>query len=90
MESRSRQSRADTACLGWNADEGYRIAKDRLLLRQHAYYFEGMTVAADHGIAATQRFVYLRGEYRYLLEALRADARAAQAGRTARQRDLRP
>ena len=55
-----------------NADEGEPgTFKDRLLLRQHAdLVFEGMTVAA-YGIGATQGFVYLWGEYRYMLESLR-------------------
>jgi [NiFe] hydrogenase diaphorase moiety large subunit len=54
-----------------NADEGEPgTFKDRLLLGRHAdMIFEGMTVAA-FGIGASQGFVYLRGEYRYLLEAL--------------------
>ena len=65
-----------------NADEGEPgTFKDRLLLRQHAdLIFEGMTVAA-YGIGATQGFVYLRGEYRYLLDALRDTLeRRRQAG----------
>ena len=65
-----------------NADEGEPgTFKDRLLLRQHAdLIFEGMTVAA-YGIGATQGFVYLRGEYRYMLEALRETLeRRRQAG----------
>jgi [NiFe] hydrogenase diaphorase moiety large subunit len=65
-----------------NADEGEPgTFKDRLLLRQHAdLVFEGMTVAA-YGIGATQGFVYLRGEYRYLLDALRDTLeRRRQAG----------
>jgi len=55
-----------------NADEGEPgTFKDRLLLGRHAdMVFEGMTVAA-WGIGATQGFVYLRGEYRYLLDGLR-------------------
>ncbi len=55
-----------------NADEGEPgTFKDRLLLTRHAdLVFEGMTVAA-WGIGATRGFVYLRGEYRYLLDALR-------------------
>ncbi len=54
-----------------NADEGEPgTFKDRLLLNRHAdTVFEGMTVAA-YGIGATQGFVYLRGEYRYLLDGL--------------------
>jgi [NiFe] hydrogenase diaphorase moiety large subunit len=56
-----------------NADEGEPgTFKDRLLLGSRAdMIFEGMTVAA-WGIGATQGFVYLRGEYRYLLDALEA------------------
>ena len=56
-----------------NADEGEPgTFKDRVLLTRYAdLVFEGMTVAA-WGIKATRGFVYLRGEYRYLLDALRA------------------
>jgi [NiFe] hydrogenase diaphorase moiety large subunit len=56
-----------------NADEGEPgTFKDRLLLGRRAdMIFEGMTVAA-WGIGASQGFVYLRGEYRYLLDALEA------------------
>ena len=56
-----------------NADEGEPgTFKDRVLLAAHAdLVFEGMTVAAC-AIGATQGFVYLRGEYRYLLEPLNA------------------
>ncbi|MCM2310375.1 MAG: NAD(P)H-dependent oxidoreductase subunit E [Steroidobacteraceae bacterium] len=56
-----------------NADEGEPgTFKDRLLLNQYAdRVFEGMTVAA-YGIGASLGFVYLRGEYRYLLPALQA------------------
>ena len=55
-----------------NADEGEPgTFKDRLLLGRYAdLVFEGMTVAA-WGIGASRGFVYLRGEYRYLLDALR-------------------
>lgn len=54
-----------------NADEGEPgTFKDRVLLTAHAdLVFEGMTVAA-HAIGASKGFIYLRGEYRYLLEAL--------------------
>lgn len=54
-----------------NADEGEPgTFKDRVLLSSHAdLVFEGMTVAA-YAIGATKGFVYLRGEYRYLLEPL--------------------
>jgi [NiFe] hydrogenase diaphorase moiety large subunit len=56
-----------------NADEGEPgTFKDRVLLTAHAdLVFEGMTVAA-YAIGATKGFVYLRGEYRYLLEPLEA------------------
>jgi [NiFe] hydrogenase diaphorase moiety large subunit len=56
-----------------NADEGEPgTFKDRLLLTRHAdLLFDGMTVAA-YAVGAGQGFVYLRGEYRYLLESLEA------------------
>jgi [NiFe] hydrogenase diaphorase moiety large subunit len=56
-----------------NADEGEPgTFKDRVLLTSHAdLVFEGMTVAAL-AIGASQGLVYLRGEYRYLLEHLEA------------------
>ena len=56
-----------------NADEGEPgTFKDRVLLNQRAdTVFEGMTIAA-HAIGAQQGLVYLRGEYRYLLEPLNA------------------
>ena len=54
-----------------NADEGEPgTFKDRVLLASHAdLVFDGMTVAA-YAIGASQGLLYLRGEYRYLLEAL--------------------
>jgi [NiFe] hydrogenase diaphorase moiety large subunit len=54
-----------------NADEGEPgTFKDRVLLSSHAdLVFEGMTAAA-YAVGATRGFVYLRGEYRYLLEPL--------------------
>src|SRR5450830_1183995 len=54
-----------------NADEGEPgTFKDRVLLTSYAdVVFEGMTIAAL-AIGATRGFVYLRGEYRYLLEPL--------------------
>ncbi|MBP9915475.1 MAG: NAD(P)H-dependent oxidoreductase subunit E [Thiobacillaceae bacterium] len=54
-----------------NADEGEPgTFKDRVLLRAHAdLVFEGMTVCA-YAIGAHQGFLYLRGEYRFLLEPL--------------------
>jgi [NiFe] hydrogenase diaphorase moiety large subunit len=56
-----------------NADEGEPgTFKDRVLLsRQADAVFEGMTVAA-HVLGARRGFLYLRGEYRYLLESLQA------------------
>jgi len=54
-----------------NADEGEPgTFKDRVLLHSHAdAVFEGMTACAAV-IAARQGFLYLRGEYRYLLPQL--------------------
>ena len=56
-----------------NADEGEPgTFKDRVLLTRHAdAVFEGMTIGAMV-IGARRGLVYLRGEYRYLLEALQA------------------
>jgi [NiFe] hydrogenase diaphorase moiety large subunit len=56
-----------------NADEGEPgTFKDRVLLTSHAdLVFDGMTVAA-YAIGAGQGFLYLRGEYRYLLDRLEA------------------
>jgi [NiFe] hydrogenase diaphorase moiety large subunit len=56
-----------------NADEGEPgTFKDRILLTDHPdLVFEGMTIAA-YTIKARRGFVYLRGEYRYLLETLEA------------------
>jgi [NiFe] hydrogenase diaphorase moiety large subunit len=56
-----------------NADEGEPgTFKDRVLLASHAdLVFDGMTVAA-YAIGAGQGFLYLRGEYRHLLDSLEA------------------
>ena len=56
-----------------NADEGEPgTFKDRVLLSRHAdAVFDGMTMAA-HAIGARSGLLYLRGEYRYLLEHLLA------------------
>ncbi len=56
-----------------NADEGEPgTFKDRVLLTIHAdLVFEGMTLCAL-AIGARHGFLYLRGEYRYLLEPLQA------------------
>ena len=55
-----------------NADEGEPgTFKDRVLLTRHAHeVFEGMSIAALLG--ADAGLVYLRGEYRYLLDELNA------------------
>lgn len=68
-----RQAPGDQRVVVCNADEGEPgTFKDRVLLTRHAdLVFEGMTVAA-FAIGAAQGFVYLRGEYRYLLEQLEA------------------
>jgi [NiFe] hydrogenase diaphorase moiety large subunit len=60
-----------------NADEGEPgTFKDRVLLSGHAdLVFDGMTVAA-YAVGANQGFLYLRGEYRYLLEHLQAVLRS--------------
>jgi [NiFe] hydrogenase diaphorase moiety large subunit len=57
-----------------NADEGEPgTFKDRVLLTRHAdLVFDGMTLAA-FTIGASQGFLYLRGEYLYLLPALQAN-----------------
>ncbi|MDR2187212.1 MAG: NAD(P)H-dependent oxidoreductase subunit E [Azonexus sp.] len=56
-----------------NADEGEPgTFKDRVLLTSYAdLVFEGMTLAA-YAVGARRGFLYLRGEYRYLLEPLTA------------------
>ena len=56
-----------------NADEGEPgTFKDRVLLTSHAdLVFEGMTIAA-YTIGARRGFLYLRGEYRHLLDPLNA------------------
>jgi len=57
-----------------NADEGEPgTFKDRVLLNSYAdLVFDGMTVAA-WSIGASRGFLYLRGEYRYLLPRLQAN-----------------
>ncbi|MDP1653134.1 MAG: NAD(P)H-dependent oxidoreductase subunit E [Rhodocyclaceae bacterium] len=65
-----------------NADEGEPgTFKDRVLLASHAdLVFDGMTVAAQV-VGASKGYVYLRGEYRHLLEPLNsALARRREAG----------
>jgi [NiFe] hydrogenase diaphorase moiety large subunit len=65
-----------------NADEGEPgTFKDRVLLTSHAdLVFDGMTVAA-YAIGASQGFLYLRGEYRYLLESLEATLERRRAAK---------
>jgi [NiFe] hydrogenase diaphorase moiety large subunit len=68
-----REAQGDAHYVVCNADEGEPgTFKDRILLRSHAdAVFEGMTVCAAV-IGAKQGFLYLRGEYRYLLPHLEA------------------
>lgn len=68
-----REAESDTRYVICNADEGEPgTFKDRVLLQCHAdAMFEGMTLCA-YGIGAKKGFLYLRGEYRYLLGHLQA------------------
>lgn len=68
-----REAPADTRYVVCNADEGEPgTFKDRLLLQEYPdLVFEGMTICAKI-IGARQGLVYLRGEYRYLLDNLQA------------------
>lgn len=68
-----RQAESDHRYIVCNADEGEPgTFKDRVLLKRHAnQVFEGMTIAAWI-TGAQSGFLYLRGEYRYLLESLEA------------------
>ena len=68
-----REAQGDAHYVVCNADEGEPgTFKDRILLHSHAdAVFEGMTVCA-FVIGAEQGFLYLRGEYRYLLPQLQA------------------
>ncbi|MBI5330761.1 MAG: NAD(P)H-dependent oxidoreductase subunit E [Betaproteobacteria bacterium] len=73
-----------------NADEGEPgTFKDRVLLtRQADLVFDGMSVCA-WAIGASQGFLYLRGEYRHLLEPLNAAlARRRAAGLLGRGFDI--
>lgn len=65
------QTEADNRYVVCNADEGEPgTFKDRVLLNSYAdSVFEGMTLCAGV-IGAQQGYLYLRGEYRYLLEPL--------------------
>lgn len=66
-----RNAKGSTHYVVCNADEGEPgTFKDRVLLTSYAdTIFEGMTIAA-FVIGARKGLVYLRGEYRYLLESL--------------------
>jgi len=66
-----REAQEDARYVVCNADEGEPgTFKDRVLLHSHAdAVFEGMTICAAV-IGAKQGFLYLRGEYRYLLPRL--------------------
>jgi [NiFe] hydrogenase diaphorase moiety large subunit len=68
-----REALGDAHYVVCNADEGEPgTFKDRILLHSHAdAVFEGMTVCAAV-IGAALGFLYLRGEYRYLLPQLQA------------------
>ena len=65
------QAEADNRYVVCNADEGEPgTFKDRVLLNSYAdSVFEGMTLCAGV-IGARRGYLYLRGEYRYLLEPL--------------------
>jgi [NiFe] hydrogenase diaphorase moiety large subunit len=69
----ARQAPGTSRVVVCNADEGEPgTFKDRVLLQSHAgHVFEGMTIAA-YTIGASQGFLYLRGEYSYLLHDLEA------------------
>jgi [NiFe] hydrogenase diaphorase moiety large subunit len=68
-----RAADADTRYVVCNADEGEPgTFKDRVLLNRYAdAVFEGMTLCA-RAIGARHGLVYLRGEYRFLLDKLNA------------------
>lgn len=67
------QAEADTRYVVCNADEGEPgTFKDRVLMQRHAHeVFEGMTACAAV-IGASKGLLYLRGEYRYLVDHLNA------------------
>ena len=74
-----------------NADEGEPgTFKDRVLLtRQADLVFEGMTLCAL-AVGAKQGFLYLRGEYHYLLEHARSRVAAPPRCESARDEHTRP
>ena len=78
----ARKAEGERKYLICNADEGeVGTFKDRYLIENDPFnLIEGMAIAA-YAIGADQAFIYLRAEYRYLLEALRnAILQAAEAG----------
>jgi len=68
-----REARGEAHYVVCNADEGEPgTFKDRILLNSHAHaVFEGMTICG-YIIGAQKGYLYLRGEYRYLLDDLKA------------------
>ena len=68
-----REATGDAHYVVCNADEGEPgTFKDRILLTSHAHeVFEGMTLCG-YIIGAQKGYLYLRGEYRYLLDDLNA------------------
>jgi [NiFe] hydrogenase diaphorase moiety large subunit len=68
-----KESQADMHYVICNADEGEPgTFKDRVLLNAHAdAVIEGMTICAKV-IGSSKGFIYLRGEYRFLLDKLNA------------------
>lgn len=68
-----RDADADWRAIVCNADEGEPgTFKDRVLLARRAHaLFDGMTIAA-HVTGASRGFLYLRGEYHFLLDHLEA------------------
>jgi [NiFe] hydrogenase diaphorase moiety large subunit len=82
-----RNAPGDVKYVVCNADEGEPgTFKDRVLMQDFAdLVFEGMTLCG-RVIGARQGFVYLRGEYRYMVEALKATSapppRVGTAGRS--------
>ncbi|MCC9000830.1 MAG: NAD(P)H-dependent oxidoreductase subunit E [Candidatus Contendobacter sp.] len=71
-----RNAPGDVKYVVCNADEGEPgTFKDRVLMQDFAdLVFEGMTLCG-RVIGARQGFVYLRGEYRYMVDALKATLR---------------
>lgn len=65
----ARQNKADVKYIICNADEGEPgTFKDRVLLQEHPeLLIEGMIIAA-YAIGATKGAIYLRAEYRYLVD----------------------